>query len=208
MTEDPMTDSHDPETWGDLIPRARRGDAAALEQIVRRCQRRIRAWAAARCPPGADADEIAQKTFVAAFDRLDEFEAGTDFEAWLFTIARYQLMTEATRLRRQADYHTRFAPDLLALEIERRGSQQTDDHTGHLLDQLGTCLKKLPPRDREALDWRYRDGVPLVEMGQRLGRTETAVKKFLWVLRQKLRECINSGRIRAGRIDTGRSAEV
>jgi RNA polymerase sigma-70 factor (ECF subfamily) len=193
-----MTETDHTNAWGDLIPRAQRGDSAAYEQIVQRCQRRIRAWVAARCPPGADADEIAQKAFVAAFDRLDEFEVGTDFEAWLFTIARYQLMTKATRLRRQADYRTRFAPDLLAREIDRRARERADDDAGELLDHLGARLEKLPPRDRQALDWRYRDGVPLAEMGRRLGRTEAAVKKFLWVLRQKLRECI----------DAGRSAEV
>ena len=98
----------------DVIARARGGDRAAFEAIVRRYQRPVRAWAAAHAPPGADADEIAQRTFVAAFTRLAEFRDGTHFAAWLFAIARFQLMTEATRLRRLADYHSRYAPDLLA----------------------------------------------------------------------------------------------
>src|SRR5438132_12235889 len=97
----------------DLIRRALQGDLAAFEDIVRRFEGPVRGWVAAHCPPGGDCDEVAQKTFIAAFTRLGEFKEGTSFSAWLFTIARYQLMTEATRLRRLADYHTRYAPELL-----------------------------------------------------------------------------------------------
>ncbi|MGB7343164.1 MAG: sigma factor [Pirellulaceae bacterium] len=79
----------------------------AFAEIIRVCQRPVRAWTASRCPPGGDADDVAQQTFVAAFKRIDEYEVGTDFRAWLFTIARYQLMAECTRLKRSADYHSR-----------------------------------------------------------------------------------------------------
>ena len=175
----------------DVVTRAQAGERSAYEVIVRRYQRRVRAWAAAHCPPGADADEVAQRTFLATFTRLAEFQKGTNFTAWLFSIARFQLMTEATRLRRQADYHARFAPDLLARELERRANGP-DEQTAHLLDHLGACLDRLTPRDRQTLDWRYRDQLPIEEMAARSERSAAAVKKWLWTLRLKLRECIDA----------------
>jgi len=55
---------------------------------------------AAPCLPGRDVDEVAQRTFLAAFTRIAEFKEGTSFRACLFAIARFQLLTEITRLRR------------------------------------------------------------------------------------------------------------
>jgi len=84
------------------IRRIRKGDTAAFETIVRRFERPLRAWLATHAPPGIDVDEVAQKSFVAAFARLSDYELGTNFAAWLFTIARFQLKTEMSRLRRVA----------------------------------------------------------------------------------------------------------
>lgn len=175
----------------DVIRRARTGDRSAFEEIVRSCHRRLRAWVAAHCPPGGDADEVAQRTFLAVYTRLGEFQDGTNFNAWLFAIARFQLMTEATRLRRQADYHARFAPELLSRELDRRAAGP-DDATQDRLRHLSTCLDRVPEKDRRVLDWRYRDQLPIEDMASRIGRSGAAVKKLLWTLRLKLRECIDA----------------
>jgi RNA polymerase sigma-70 factor (ECF subfamily) len=173
----------------DTIPRARAGELAALEEIVRRFERPVRAWVAAHCPPGGDSDEVAQKTFIAVFTRLHEFEEGTSFPAWLFTIARYQLMTETTRLRRVADYHTRYAPDLLDRELERRATDPPAAMTARLAHLL-PCLEAMGGSSRRFIEWRYTEQIPLQEMAERTGRSVAAVKKQLWLLRQKLQECI------------------
>lgn len=173
----------------DVYRRAQAGDMRAVEVVVGHYQRRLRAWVAAHCPIGGDADEVAQRTFVAAITRIAEFEIGTSFSAWLFTIARYQLMTEATRLRRLADYHSRIAPDLLARELERR-SQQPDEQTLERLQHLKGCLAALGESSRQLIEWRYAAEISLEEMAARTGRTSGALKKQLWVLRRKLQECI------------------
>ena len=92
----------------DAIRRVRSGNTDAFEDVVREFERPLRAWLAGCGPPGVDVDEVAQRSFVAAFSRLNEYRTGTEFGAWLFTIARFQLKTEATRLRRVADYHARY----------------------------------------------------------------------------------------------------
>jgi len=74
------------------------GNTAAYEVVVRQLERPLRAWLAAHAPPGVDVDEVAQRSFIAAFTRLSDYEFGTNFAAWLFTIARFHLKTEVTRL--------------------------------------------------------------------------------------------------------------
>jgi len=186
-----MAKGHNDRLPDQVIARARIGERAAFEEIVRRYQRRVRSWLATHCPPGGDVDELAQRTFLVVYTRLDEYQDGTNFEAWLFTIARFQLMTEVTALRRQADYHSRFASDLIARELDRRAAEP-DGLTQDRLRHLTSCLESMPERDRRVLDWRYRENVPVQEMAARSGRSTAAVKKLLWVLRLKIRDCIDA----------------
>ena len=172
-----------------FLSRVRHGDLSAFEPVVRRYERPLRAWLATQAPPGVDTDEVAQRTFVAAFTRLSEFEPGTDFAAWLFTIARFQLRTETTRIRRVADYHSRYAPDLFQRELDRR-SAESPELWEMKLNSLRECVESLGEPLRRFIVWRYEEEVPLEEMADRCGRSVAAVKKQLWSLRQTLQRCI------------------
>ncbi len=172
-----------------LIRRARKGDVRAFESLVRAYEGRIRGWAIAHAPPGADADDVAQNAFVQAFRRLGEFRPGTNFGAWLFTIARYQLMTEATRLRRIADYHSRFAPEWLDRELERQ-SREAPAAWAERVEHLRACVRELGDGARQVLAWRYDERIPVEEMARRTGRSVPAIKKQLFVLRRQLGACV------------------
>lgn len=169
---------------------AQAGDMRAIEALVTHHQGAIREWLAAHCPIGGDADDVAQRTFVAAISRLSEFQLGTNFRAWLFSIARYQLMTESARLRRLADYHSRLAPEFLARELERRSIELPEERTGQRLLHLRECVAAMGEPARQFIQWRYGDELPLEEMAARTGRSVGAIKKQLWLLRQKLQRCI------------------
>lgn len=180
--------STEPELEAAII-RVREGDIDAFEKIVMRFEKALRSWLAAQSPPGVDADEIAQRSFVAAFSRLADYQIGTDFAAWLFTIARYQLRTETTRLRRLADYHTRYAPDLIQKELDRRESEAPELQQ-YRLEHLKVCLESLGEHVRCFITWRYYEGIPLEQMSERTGRSVAAIKKQLWQLRRKLQRCV------------------
>jgi len=169
----------------------RGGNTAAFEVVVRRFERPLRAWLATHAPPGVDVDEVAQQSFLAAFARLSDYEAGTNFTAWLFTIARFHLKTEVSRLRRVADYHVRHAPALLQRELERRSSEPPEIQQMRL-EHLQTCLGGLGEHLHRFITWRYVEEIPLEEMAARSGRSVAAVKKQLWKLRRKLHECVEA----------------
>lgn len=181
--------SNDDTLLTDAIRRVRAGEVSAFEAVVRHFERPLRMWLAGQAPPGVDVDEIAQRSFVAAFTRLAEFEVGTDLSAWLFTIARFQLKTEVTRLRRVADYHTRYAPDLVLRELERHGAEPLERQQARI-DHLRDCLGKLGEPLRRFFSWRYVEEIPLDEMAARSDRSVPAVKKQLWKLRRQLQDCI------------------
>jgi|SRR6185503_5794975 len=169
------------------IRRVREGDPAGFEAILRAFEWPIRTFVVARCPPGGDADDVAQRTFIEAFKKIDVYREGTDFRAWLFSIAKFQVLAEATRLRRIADYHRRYAPVALAEELQRRVESVPD---ADRLDRLRDCLGGLNPQARDILGQRYREGLPLDEISRRSGRTVGALKKYLFTLRARLHDCI------------------
>jgi len=175
----------------DLLRGVRGGDQQCFESIVRRFERPLRAWLATHASPAIDVDDVAQRTFVIAFTKLDTFELGTNFSAWLFTIARYQLMTDLTRLRRVADYHARFAPDLLERELERRLQDPVGPERVRL-DHLKECVASLGENLQRFIDWRYDEEIPLEEMANRSGRSVGAIKKQLWQIRRKLQQCVEN----------------
>ena len=57
----------------DLISRVVGGETGAFEDIVRRFERPLRAWLATQAPPAVDVDELAQRTFVIAFQSCPSF---------------------------------------------------------------------------------------------------------------------------------------
>lgn len=173
-----------------LIERARRGDLEAFEGIIRGFERPIRAWAVAHCPPGGDADEVAQKTFIEAYRGLSEFRLGTNFYGWIFTIAAYQMKAETTRLRRLADYHRRYAPAAFAEALERRAA--SDQGAEERLLLLKGCIDRMDPASRSILGQRYEAGLPLDEIARSTRRSVGAIKKHLFILRAKLLDCVRS----------------
>ena len=175
----------------DAIRRIRGGNTVEFEYVVRKFERPLRAWLAGCAPPGVDVDEVAQRSFVAAFSRLNEYRMGTEFGAWLFTIARFQLKTEATRLRRVANYHAQYGLDLLQRELDRRSNEPPALEQARL-GHLKKCVETLGDHLTRFITWRYDEEIPLDEMASRSGRSVAAVKKQLWKIRRTLQECIEN----------------
>ena len=172
-----------------LIGQIQGGETSAFTEVVRQFEWPVRSWVASRCPPGGDADDVAQRTFIEAFKNIGRYVPGSDFKAWLLTIARYQVMAECTRLRRLADYHERYVPHALALELERRMGEAPQPE--RRLELLKQCMETLDPAARELLRLRYEAGQPLEEIARHVGRSLGAIKKHFFFIRQKLHACVS-----------------
>lgn len=81
-----------------LIIAAQGRDQAAFAELVRRRQGWMRALMTRLCGDAAEADDLAQETFLRAWDRLDELRQPLAFGAWLRRIAVMRLL-RSRRLR-------------------------------------------------------------------------------------------------------------
>jgi RNA polymerase sigma-70 factor (ECF subfamily) len=70
-----------------LVRRARRGDLEAYDELVRLHQERIYATVYHMTANHEDANDLAQESFIKAFQALKSFKGGSSFYTWLYRIA-------------------------------------------------------------------------------------------------------------------------
>ncbi|MFN3151525.1 sigma-70 family RNA polymerase sigma factor [Bremerella sp.] len=172
----------------DAVESVKTGDKSAYRRIVEQMLPVLRAYVISKSMPGMDVDDIVQRTFIEAYQSIGKFRKGTDFRAWLVTIARYQTLSEATRLKRQADYHSRFLPVEISRQMEKRLAD--DELEDHRLPFLQECLKNVRKSSRELVRRRYEEDLSMDQIADVLKRTSGAVRKELCLIRKQLHECI------------------
>ena len=70
-----------------LVRRAQAGDDHAFGQLIERNQRAVFRTAYAALGSAEDADDVAQETFVAVYQKLHGFRGDASFRTWLLAIA-------------------------------------------------------------------------------------------------------------------------
>jgi RNA polymerase sigma-70 factor (ECF subfamily) len=71
----------------DLVRKARKGDLAAYDELVKRYQQRIYATIYHMTANHEDANDLAQDSFIKAYQALKSFKGGSSFYTWLYRIA-------------------------------------------------------------------------------------------------------------------------
>lgn len=164
-----------------LVERARRGDAAAFEQLVARHQDVAFRTAFALCRNAADAEEAAQDGFVKALAALPRFRPGAPLRPWLLTI----VANEARNRARSAARRRRLA-ERAAFE---RPPEPLTLGTGADPD-LRAALARLDDRDREVLWLRFFAALSEAEtasvFGCRRGTVKSRTSRALDRLRTEL----------------------
>ncbi|MGQ0737304.1 MAG: RNA polymerase sigma factor [Acidobacteriota bacterium] len=140
------------ETTGDLIARARGGDAEAADALFRRSLPSLQRWARGRLPPYArdlaDTQDLVQETVLKVLKHLDTFEARHQgaLQAYLRQAVANRIRDEIRRVRRQPqggpldEGHPDSAPSPLEHSIGREGIARYD-----------AALQRLSSDDREAI---------------------------------------------------------
>lgn len=168
-----------------VIERVRAGDIAAYGEIVRAYQHDIwRVTAFALGGPDVTED-LVQQAFVIAYRRLDRYERGRDFGAWLRGIAR-NLARDQVRKRAREDARMK----RYLHHLEARSVDDADDREARLCAALRACREELSATAREALSLRYDEGCDFGAVAAAMGRTVAGARQLLQRTRLSLRHCI------------------
>ena len=87
----------------DLVERAKAGDRPAFARLVSEYQDKIHGYVYRMLGDAEEAEDVAQETFLRAFQSLPSFRGAASFHTWLYRIASNLSIDIARRNRRQND---------------------------------------------------------------------------------------------------------
>lgn len=156
------------------------GDAKAFAELVNRYSSGVYKFAYRYVRDAADAEDIAQETFVRAWKNLKRFDLSKNIKTWLFTIAKNasldflkkkKPMAFSRIAEAESELESFLAPYIATGEISEIAVDQR-----LLKGDIDQALAKLPSAYRAVLALRYREQLKFREIAETLHEPIDTVK--------------------------------
>lgn len=143
-----------------------------------------------------EARELVQVTFCRAFERLDSFRGESSLYAWFCGICRNAIIDYARQHRREVERAPLLEDDatiqgfldaLSAPESHQPDSSASRLERSRLIQAVLDCL---PGRYGDLLEWKYLDGLSVLEIADRLAVGQKAAESHLTRARAAFREAM------------------
>ncbi|MFA9431040.1 RNA polymerase sigma factor [Egicoccus sp. AB-alg2] len=177
----------------DLVRAVQRGDAGAMDALVRATYAEVYATCRRLLGDPADAADATQEVYLRVTRSVLGFRAESAFGTWLHRVA---LNVCATMLRRRGDGRARgqvagssaFAPDEhVHDQVDTADAVADRDHAR----RVAAAIERLPPAARDVVVLRDVHGLSTKEAAGLLGLSESAVKVRLHRAHARLRALLH-----------------
>ena len=186
----------------ELVERARHGDVAAYETLVRRYQNLAVRTAYVITGQAADAQDAAQEAFVKAYYSMARFREGAAFRPWLLRIVANEAINRRRAARRKAQLALRVAESRPSEDAAPSPEAAALAH--EVRSELVSALSRLREEDRLVIAYRYFFDLSEAEMADALGCARGTVKSRLSrALKRLQREMPRAAGVAAPIVGTG-----
>ena len=175
----------------DLVKRARRGDLAAYDELVRRYQERIYATIYHMTANHEDANDLAQEAFIKAFQALRSFKGGSSFYTWVYRIAVNKTINFLKQRKHKPlmslddlDFTAEHDPDLVALISDKTPRREAG--LAELQEKLNAALQRLSEPHRLVVTLHDVQGLSHEEIAKIMDCNIGTVRSRLFYARQQL----------------------
>lgn len=167
------------------------GEATALDALMLRWQRPLRAFLQRHLQNEADALDLAQETFVRLYRHRDRYRPGARFTTWMFQIALNLARDHARKLgRRRTDSLDGAPPAIVAGLASASPAPDVSARRAEEIAAVREAVAALPEELREVLVlFEYQD-FSHAEIADTVGCTPKAVETRLYRAREKLRAAL------------------
>ena len=178
-----------------MVRDARAGDTHALGRLYDTYRDRVARFATGRLGDAEKAEDVTSETFEAVLRNLGSYRPGTDFEAWLFTIAHRRVADVFRRRSRRREVALDEAVDP-AQRGGRPGSlpavagQEEAVLAAEWRAEVAGAFQRLRADQQEVLALRVLGGLSATQVGEVLGKSEGAVRVAQHRALRSLREAI------------------
>jgi len=174
-----------------LVRQARDGDLQAYDELVQRYQERIYATIYHMTSNHEDANDLAQETFIKAFQALRSFKGGSSFYTWVYRIAVNKTINFLKQRRHKGhmslnelDFNAENDPDLVALVSDK--TPQRDAGLNELKKKLNEAMQRLSEPHRLVVTLHDVQGLPHEEIAEIMECNIGTVRSRLFYARQQL----------------------
>ena len=168
-----------------LVQRCREGDRDAFERLVIRYQKPVFNVALRMLHNRQDALDVAQTTFLKAFEHLADYDPAFRFYSWLYRIAINESLN-ALALRRPRG-------ELDADTADERPGPDRNAEGDQALQAIEDALMVLSTELRTVTVLRHITQLSYLEIAEALGLAEKTVKSRLHSARERLRDHLRRG---------------
>jgi RNA polymerase sigma-70 factor (ECF subfamily) len=151
---------------------------ADFDRLYRQHAASVYRYAFAVLANRADAEDVAQQTFLKAYSALAQGTKPRKAENWLLTIAHNEVRRHLRNGQARA----------LEVELDERLEQPEPERTQPSLAEVLRALQHLPPAQRSALVMREFEGRSYAEMAQILDVSQSALESLIFRARRALAE--------------------
>ena len=176
-----------------MVKAVRMGDTQAFGGIVRKYEKPIFNLMYRATGSRDDAADLTQDAFLRAFDKIHTFRLGRKFYSWLYTLSLNVVRDHLRKGRRRPAVVTDQDPensahDSISEALTANGIERTVE-----IQHLFHMLRTLPLKDREAVLLRFRDGLQMNEIAERLGLSVSGAKMRVHRGLAKLQKTLREG---------------
>ena len=163
-----------------LVLRCREGDRDAFEQLVIRYQKPVFNVALRMLRDRQDALDVAQTSFLKAFEHLADYDPAFRFYSWLYRIAINESLNALALRKPRGELDANTADGSPGPDRDAEGDQT--------LQAIEDALMLLSPDQRTVVVARHITQLSYEDIAEALGLPEKTVKSRLHSARERLRE--------------------
>jgi RNA polymerase sigma-70 factor (ECF subfamily) len=174
-----------------LVRRVRLGDLEAYDELVRRYQERIYATIYHMTSNHEDANDLAQESFIKAFQALKTFKGGSSFYTWLYRIAVNKTINFLKQRKNRVhmslddlDFNAEHDPDLVAFVSDKTPRREAG--LAELQEKLNAAMLKLSEPHRLVVVLHDVQGLSHDEIAKIMDCNIGTVRSRLFYARQQL----------------------